>query len=388
MASSSSGAAWFGDSGVEWDLDWDSEEWDRKWDQQWDPTVEELMAVAAEWDPESWGETWELEEWDPETWGETWELEEWDPSWDFQEDPVDPRQLHFDNVGVETGEVTEKKTVPEKVDGEVENYPVVNGFVWDPINLNEIELGNMTSHSVGQHGGWTALFQGLDGNEYTVSRLPCRQPDQPAPEVVVNKQPRDEKIQYTPVSKNAFTNFAEKAWPKSAEPGPGASGLNQSSRESVPTTSEVEMERMKYQDQPCGLLWEGASMTKMFGNKPDANADPLGLETIQGMTLKEHIIHVQWYACTADFKEKVPPGISQQLWEELVEIFKIVHVYGITDPEIVYKFLRHIWANAYYGLNYCLGHCFISFCVQHIVTQPLISSQCTAEAWCQSSHFY
>ena len=90
-------------------------------------------------------------------------------------------------------------------------------------------------------------------------------------------------------------------------------------------------------------------MTKKFGNKPDANTDPLGLETIQGMTLKEHIIHVQWYSSAADFKEKVPPGISQQLWEELVEIFKIVHVYGITDSEIVYKFLRTIWANSYYG---------------------------------------
>ena len=128
----------------------------------------------------------------------------------------------------------------------VESYPMVSGFVWDPINLKEIELGTITSHSVGQHGQWTAFFQGLDGNDYSVTRLPCQKPDQPAPEVVVNKQPRDEKIQYTPVSKNAFTNFAEKAWPKSAEPGPGGSGLNQSSREFVPTTEEVEMERVKY----------------------------------------------------------------------------------------------------------------------------------------------
>ena len=337
---SSGGADWFGDWGAEWGLEWDSEEWDRKWDLQWEPTVEDLMALGLETDPEKWDETWD----------EKWELEEWDPSWDFQEDVVDPRQLHFDTVGAESaGEVPEKKPTPKEVDSEVESYPMVSGFVWDPINLKEIELGTITSHSVGQHGQWTAFFQGLDGNDYSVTRLPCQKPDQPAPEVVVNKQPRDEKIQYTPVSKNAFTNFAEKAWPKSAEPGPGGSGLNQSSREFVPTTEEVEMERVKYQDQPCGLLWEGASMTKKFGNKPDANTDPLGLETIQGMTLKEHIIHVQWYSSAADFKEKVPPGISQQLWEELVEIFKIVHVYGITDSEIVYKFLRTIWANSYYG---------------------------------------
>ena len=342
MSSSSIGADWAGDWGVEWGLEWDSKEWDSKWDQEWEPSVEDLMAIGFETDPDKWNETWDG------TWDEKWELDGWDPSWDFQEDVVDPRQLHFDTVGAETGEVTEKKPAPEEV-SEVESYPMVYGFVWDPINLKEIELGTITSHSVGQNGQWTALFQGLDGNDYSFTRLPCQKLDQPAPEVAVTKQHRDEKIQYTPLSKNAFSSFAEKAWPKSAEPGPGASGLNQASREFVPTASEVELEGMKYKDQPCGLLWEGASMTKKFGNKPDANPDPLSLETIQGMTLKEHIIHVQWYASSADFKEKVPPGISDQLWEELVEVFKIVHIYGITDAELAYKILRNIWANSYYG---------------------------------------
>ena len=84
------------------------------------------MALGLETDPEKWDETWD----------EKWELEEWDPSWDFQEDVVDPRQLHFDTVGADSaGEVPEKKPTPKEVDSEVESYPMVSGFVWDPITI-------------------------------------------------------------------------------------------------------------------------------------------------------------------------------------------------------------------------------------------------------------
>ena len=85
--------------------------------------------------------------------------------------------------------------------------------------------------------------------------------------------------------------------------------------------------------------------------KPEHNEDPLELDTLRKMTLKEHMIHVKWYDSPKSFKMKVHPGVSEQLWGEMVEIFKMWHVYNIGEPETVLSYLRKRWAQESYGLN-------------------------------------
>ena len=67
------------------------------------------------------------------------------------------------------------------------------------------------------------------------------------------------------------------------------------------------------------------------------------------MTLKEHMIHVGWYATPSDFKAKIHPDIDQQLWDELIEVYKMVNIYGIKNAEHVLLVLRTEWARWYDG---------------------------------------
>ena len=256
----------------------------------------------GEWDGEEWcgDEIWEGEEWDP-SWGdEFWE--EWDPTWGNQvwdgESWVEPCRLDFGTA----------PAVPET--------NAVDTLVETPVGVVA--------------------------------------PVMPPPEVSCkNGQPakpvESEKITYKPMSKEGFSEFSERAWPKSGEP--SGSGLVRPTIKDTesPSSAEIEAERLIYPEYRPNKTWLGASYTKKMGDKPQGNESPLDVKTLEGMTLKEHIIHVKWYDSLSGFKAKIPDGLSQQLWGELVEIFKMWHVYSIDDPETVLFYLRKKWAHEYYG---------------------------------------
>ena len=150
--------------------------------------------------------------------------------------------------------------------------------------------------------------------------------------------------------------FAEKAWPNAGEP--SGSGLQHPSPPAssnggdVPNETAVDREGLNYPSSSCQQRWVAVKMHDDLGTKPEGNESPLELSTVNGMTLTEHIQHVQWYASPLVFKSKIPNGISDQLWEEIVEIFKLYHAYNISDPEIVLLLLREKWARESYGYNY------------------------------------
>ena len=61
------------------------------------------------------------------------------------------------------------------------------------------------------------------------------------------------------------------------------------------------------------------------------------------------MIHVGWYATPSDFKAKIHPDLDQQLWDELIEVYKVVNIYGIKNAEHVLLVLRTEWARWYDG---------------------------------------
>jgi hypothetical protein len=280
---------------------WDGEEWcgDEIWEgEEWDPSWGDEIWEGEEWDP-SWGdEIWEGEEWDP-SWGdELWE--EWDPSWGSQvwdgESWVEPCRLDFGTA----------PAVPD---------------------TNESRLVETPSTVV-------------------TSMMPP--PEVPCTKGQPTKPVESDKITYKPMSKEGFSEFSERAWPKSGEP--SGSGLVRSpTTDGGPSSAEIETERLIYPEYRASKTWLGASYTKKMGDKPQGNENPLDVQTLEGMTLKEHIIHVKWYDSLSGFRAKIPDGVSQHLWDELVEIFKMWHVYNIEDPETFLFYLRRKWALEYYG---------------------------------------
>ena len=282
----SSGALAIGDLG---ETELDGEPWD------------------GDWDGEEWcgNETWEGEEWDP-SWGD--ELEDWDPSWGNQvwdgESWVEPCRLDFGSA----------PTVPDTNETNETNE---TGLVETPA-VSSVVVTSMPPPEV-----------------------PCTKGQPPKPV-------ESDKITYKPMSKEGFSEFSERAWPKSGEP--SGSGLVRSPTNiGGPSSSEIETERMVYPEYRASKTWLGASYTMKMGDKPQGNENPLDVQTLEGMTLKEHIIHVKWYDSLSGFKAKIPDGVSQQLWGELVEIFKMWHVYNIEDPETVLFYLRKKWSLEYYG---------------------------------------
>eukprot|EP00438_Fugacium_kawagutii_P018214 Skav230736 [mRNA] locus=scaffold401:657673:658524:+ [translate_table: standard] len=260
-------------------------------------------------------------------------------------DPLSQRSLTLGKL--------EKEATPEKP---ITNAIETHGFLWDPVSQGLIELYALKHHGHDDQGVWTAVYEALDGHCYSLTRLsPEDATPKPPPTPVVGKVPNaDKKIQYQPVDKVGAHNFSENAWPKNAgsggeSPGPSGSGLESSDKSKVPNAKELAEERLRYPDQPGDKTWLGAAMMKDLGDKPTANIDPMGLEVLQGMSLTEHVIHSRWYSSATTFKAKIHPGISQELWGEIVEIFKMVNVYGITKYEVVFSYLRKQWASKHYG---------------------------------------
>lgn len=65
------------------------------------------------------------------------------------------------------------------------------------------------------------------------------------------------------------------------------------------------------------------------------------------MTLKEHITHCKWYAQVSSFREKMPDGLSDNLWREMIEVFCLWHVYSPDEPELVEFHLMEMHAREY-----------------------------------------
>ena len=216
-----------------------------------------------------------------------------------------------------------------------------HGLIWDSTTSQNIELSEIMNKSVQDDGSWNANFRGSDGNIYSVARLP------PGSTAVETGEHQKSKIGWAPVGKDGISDFYQNAWPKSGEA--SGSGLGQVDRKTSPSATEVDEERVRYPGQPSKNYWLGMACMKEFGNKPDSNESPMALETLNGMTLKDHMTHVTWYESPKDFKAKINPGVSQQLWEEMIEIFKMVNIYNIKVPEKVLFFLRNNWALAYYA---------------------------------------
>ena len=153
------------------------------------------------------------------------------------------------------------------------------------------------------------------------------------------------------MSRDGFEEFAEKAWPKITGGEATGSGLvrpqTTGHSDTGPTAAQIEEERKIYPEYPQNL-----------GGKPEESEDPLELETLKKMTLKEHMIHVKWYDSAKSFKAKIHPGVSEQFWKELVEIFKMYHIYNVCRPESCLAHLKTKWALEYYGLIYG----FLMFC--------------------------
>ena len=299
------------------------------------------------WCHEKTGLDADLDEWVPEEWEGD---QEWDPSWDQEWDPSWEQEWEGEGKACEGDLVTEvpverklefgnKDTAKEKED----EYEESNGLIWDPIHLKEIELGPCNHTYVGEHGLWVAHFEGLDGNLYSFAKINPVNPDFPPPPPTAR---RGEKISWSPPSKDSLREFTEKAWPKIGEP--SGSGLNDhASSSSEPSLREIEIEKRKYPNHPWKLSFLGTELSKELGNKPDKNVENcFSLEIINGMNLKEHMLHSTWYSKAEDFKARIPVGISDQLWGELVEIYKLITVYDCTSPEKVVTYLRAQWADA------------------------------------------
>ena len=220
----------------------------------------------------------------------------------------------------------------------------VYGLFWDPVNNEHVELGGMKGPIFNKDGGWTATFVDFNDKCYSLtcfgSNVVGTQNEIPKREAgVTSKEP---KIVYQPVQKDGIEDFCEHAWPS-------ASGLPS------PAAGEQSPVRSAGSDGSSDLPsnWEGpksvvaAELRCALGSKPQGNKDALETKVLLGMTLSEHITHVQYYSSAAQFKAKIPDDIPEQLWNELVEIFIGYHAYNIEDPEVVIWKLKKMYAEQF-----------------------------------------
>ena len=202
--------------------------------------------------------------------------------------------------------------------------------------MKEIELGVLLSHKVGDKGSWEATYSGMDGNTYSLTCLGSELPEPKTP------APQTTKITYAPVGKGDIDKFSENAWPA---PAPKGSGLSPKDRALTPTQEDLQFERSHDEDASPELIYKGVMMNLEFGSKPtSSDENTMSLEILQGMTVKEHMTHSEWYATPSDLKKKIHPDISEQLWHEIIQVYKMVNIYNIKNPQIVLLVLRRLWA--------------------------------------------
>ena len=264
---------------------------------------------------------------------------DWEPEmkpWDCDWEPEMKSNPEWNEGGGETAESQLASA------GAGEDF--VYGLFWDPVNNEHVELGGLTGPIFNQDGGWTAKFVDFNDKHYSLtcfgSNVAGTQTEIPKREAgVTSKEP---KIVYQPVQKDGIEDFCEHAWPS-------ASGLPS------PAAGEKSPVRSAGSDGSSDLPsnWEGpksvvaGELRCALGSKPQGNKNALEAKILTGMTLSEHITHVQYYSSPAQFKAKIPDDIPEQLWNELVEIFIGYHAYNIEDPEVVIWKLKKMYAEQF-----------------------------------------
>ena len=209
------------------------------------------------------------------------------------------------------------------------------GLFYHPVTAEHLELWSSKSCAVNQSGGWTAHYVDHSGREYTLTYVDHGVVADTTQTTPTQKSEAPQKITFTPVNPEGAEAFVEKAWPSGSAP-----KISGSPREDPPKPVESagadgSKSRPGSWDKHAILA---AELRCALGNKPEGNKEEaLDPKILQGMTLAEHIHHCKFYRSAEDFRRKIPDSISQELWQELVEVFIGYHAYNSEDPE------EHLW---------------------------------------------
>eukprot|EP00913_Durusdinium_trenchii_P021177 g19898.t1 len=74
------------------------------------------------------------------------------------------------------------------------------------------------------------------------------------------------------------------------------------------------------------VAWQ---LEQQLGNKP-TSTDPKAIshKALLGMNLWEHLIFTRWFKDPLEYKKKIPATVSDGLWWELKELYKLSHTGG------------------------------------------------------------
>lgn len=269
----------------------------------------------------------------------------WVPVPDQESDPKENNvEVKMESVppAVEAGQQSIPLEHPEEPSAEQWSY----GWVWDPVKCIEVPLVAMIGEPCTQkNNSWIAQYQDDCGNSYCVVKPSVDKTKVNAREILGQaNRPKEEKIPFEGVHRTNFAKFSAKAWGEKGAPGsmpePASSSGGEVDQCDSDQQHQVELE-----------------MREALGEKPSSNdpAKVLSLETVQGMTVKEHLTHVTWYSSPEAFKEKIPNEISEQLWYELVAIFVAYHVYDEKDPGAIIYHMKETAAHKFLALTFCLS---------------------------------
>ena len=147
-------------------------------------------------------------------------------------------------------------------------------------------------------------------------------------------------ITYAPVTKEGARNFFQNVnWDTE---------VNVSTcQASSSTGSEARPELMKPRDV---VAWQ---LEQQLGNKP-TSTDPKAIshKALLGMNLWEHLIFTRWFKDPLEYKKKIPATVSDGLWWELKELYKLSHTGGSPTGPSAETALFHL-RDAY--AKWCFG---------------------------------
>lgn len=227
------------------------------------------------------------------------------------------------------------------------------GLFYHPVTEENLELWPSKGCTVNQSGGWTAHYVDHSGGEYTLTYVDHGVVADTKQTTPTQKPEAPQKITFTPVNHEGAGAFVEKAWPSGSAP--KTSGLP---REDPPKPVESAGADGSKSRPGC---WNkkailAAELRCALGNKPvGIKEEALDPKILQGMTLTEHIHHCKFYRSPEDFRRKVPDSISQDLWQELVEVFIGYHAYNSEDPEDHLWTLRRMYAREFLDQHGLMG---------------------------------
>ena len=160
-------------------------------------------------------------------------------------------------------------------------------------------------------------------------------------------------LTFAPVNQEGAEAFVEKAWPSGSAPKTSGLPLEDPPKPVQSAGANGSKSRPGSWNQKAILA---AELRCALGNKPVGSKDEaLDPKILHGMTLAEHIHHCKFYRSPEDFRRKVPDSISQDLWQELVEIFIGYHAYNSEDPEDHLWTLRRMYAREFLDQHGVVG---------------------------------